>query len=263
MKQQYKFLPRKLTKEDIALAPMIWTRILSEFPNRRKKALKEAKPGYNTLIALLSAAIAKRDKRFIDVATELTKNNVPEHTYLSLIGSALCDFGSKDEGLVMLRQAVKLQPFCSSLLMLAAETNDLDEKECLAKKVLGENPKDVDALRHLAYAKYFKGQLEDAESMINKILACEPTNIYALEYKGNICFDKKDYKHALDQYLKINLRPTPISLQFKICRCYHLLGMNSKAKKIARQIRGKLSLTLETDKYFEHGEELLQEIIEA
>lgn len=270
MKQKYNFLPRRLTKEEVALAPMSWTRILFDYSARREKALKEDKPGYNTLIATLSAAIAKHDRNLIDVAVDLTKDNVPRHIYLSLVGSALCDFGSRNDslsmlrdGLSMLREAAKLHTSHSLLLALASETDDIEEKESLSKKVLNENPKDNDALRHLAYTKSVQGKHDEAEILIDRILNNEPDNVFALEYKGNIYFEKKEYRKALEQYLKIDLKPMPVSVQFKICRCYYLVDMLSKAKKIAKKIQPKLSLAYDLETDIESANELLSEILNS
>ncbi len=262
MKQKYNFLPYKLTEEEIAIAPMGWTRTMSNYTNRRKKAIKEAKPGYNTLLATILVAIAKRDRDLINAANELVNGNIPRHMYLTLVGSALCDFGD-EEGLKMLREAAELDSSHSMLLILAADTDDLDEKEDLAKRVLNENPKDSDALRHLAYAKYFKGEHQEAERLINEILLNEPDNIYALEDKGNIYFDKEEYDKALGQYSKVKLKPLPISLQFKICHCYYLLGMLKKAKKIAKKIQNKVPLAYDIGMSVEKANALLTEILNS
>lgn len=256
-------LPRRLAKEEVLTAPMSWTRILSTYGIRRKKAMGEATAGYNTLCAMVIVAIAKSDRKWVDAAIDRTKENVPKHVYLSLGGSALCDLGFRDEGLAMLRDALKLHSSHSLMLSLAAVTDDLAEKESLAKQVLNENPEDSDALRHLAYAKYYRGEREKAEGLIDKILHNDADNLYALEYKGNICFDNGEYAEALAQYLKITLKPTPISIQFKICNCYHLLGMTGKAKKIAKSIHKRISATCGIDRDIESATQLLVEVLSS
>jgi tetratricopeptide (TPR) repeat protein len=263
MKQKYDFLPRRLTKEEIALAPSEWIKALRKYRIRRLRAIWEDKPGFYTLVATLSAAIAKKDRHLIDIASQLTKGNMPEYTYLSLLGVALDCFGEKEESLKLIREAVKLNTSHTTLLSLAAETDDIDEKEDLAKRVLNENPKDSDALRHLAYAKYFKEEHGEAERLINEILLNEPQNIYALEFKGNICFDKKEYDKALEQYLKIKLKPVPVSLQLKICHCYYLVCKLHKAKKIAKKIQNKISLAYDVEMNIEKANELLTEILNS
>jgi tetratricopeptide (TPR) repeat protein len=267
MRQNHDFLPRKLTKEEIALAPSDWNKVLKKYRIKRLKAiwLEDKRPGYNTLLAAVMVAIAKKDRHLIDIASQLTKGNMPEHIYLSLLGIALGCFGEKEESLKLMREAVKLNTSHSTLLSLAADTDDLDEKENLARQVLKENPKDSDALRHLAYAKYFKGARQEAERLIDEILSNEPDNIYALEHKGNIYFDKKEYDKALEQYLKIGLKPIPISLQLQICHCYYLLGELRKAKKIARKIQNKVPLAYDYDieMGIEKANELLVEILNS
>lgn len=265
MKQKYDFLPRRLKKEEIALAPMAWIGCLTDYLSYRYKARREDNPGYNTLVAGLSAAIAKRNKQLIDFVANLTKENVPRHIYLALIGSALCDLGLKDKGYAMLREAVESDPTHSTILVLAAGTDDLDEKESLAKRVLAENPNDNDALRALAYAKYFKGEHEEAEKMIDRILQNDPHNIYALEFKGNIHFDRKEYQNALERYLQIKRRvkPTPISLALKICECYYLVGKLCTAKKIAKNIKDKITLAYDIECSIEHANELLTEVLSS
>lgn len=241
MKQKYYYLPRRFKKEEIIQAPMSWTNLLSNYSYFRKEALKETKPGCYSLIAIVLTGIVKQDKHLIDIAVELTKETVPKHVYLSVIGPALCTLGLVDEGIVMLQEAVKLEPAHSTLLLLAAEVKDLEQQEELCRRVLSENPQDIDAMRHLAYAKYFKGETEEAERLIDKILKADPDNIFALEYRGNISFDKKDYKDALKQYQRIKLKPMPISLQLRICYCFHFLGLNSKAKKIAKKLKSTVA----------------------
>ena len=77
MKQKYKFLPRRLKKEDIASAPIGWRNSLSDYQYFRKRAIKELEPGHSTLVAILMVAIAKHDRHLVDTAIELTKDNVP------------------------------------------------------------------------------------------------------------------------------------------------------------------------------------------
>jgi len=265
MKQKIDFLPRRLTKEEIALVPSNWVRVLSHYRYRRRRALWENKPGYNTLLAAAMAAIAKKDRSLIDTAKKLTKDNIPRHIYLSLISSTLRCFDEKEESLKMIREAVELDPSHSTLLLLAADTDDLDEKETLAKRVLAENPNDSDALRHLAYAKYFKSEPEEAERLVDRILLNEPDNIYALELKGNIYLDKKEYPKALQQYLQVKKRVKliPVSLQFKICHCYYLVGNFHKAKKIAKSIKDKIALAYDIECSIERASELLTEILNS
>ena len=241
MKQKYYYLPRRFKKDEIILAPIDWAGLLSNYSWFRRKALKETKPGYYSLIANVLTGIVKQDKHLIDIAVELTKETIPKKVYLPVVGSALCTLGLVDEGIAMLREAVKLEPAHSTLLLLAAEVKDLEQKEALCRRVLSEDPQDIDAMRHLAYAKYFKGEPEEAGRLIDKILKAEADNVFAREFKGNISFDKKDYKDALKQYQRIQLNPMPILLQLRICCCYHFLGMKSKAKKIAKKLKSKVA----------------------
>lgn len=105
MKQQYDFLPRRLSKEEIALAPANWVRVLSHYSYRRRRALWEKKPGYHTLLAPGMAAIAKKNRDLIDIAAKLTRDNVPRYIHLSLVSSALRSLGGDN-----LRYAVHFSP---------------------------------------------------------------------------------------------------------------------------------------------------------
>jgi len=265
LKQEYDLLPQKFNKADIAALPIGWVRAASDYQRFRERAIAEYKPGFYTLVAMLLAALVKHEKHLVDVAVELTKDNVPTHEYLSLAGAALCDLGFQDEGLAMLRAAVESGPSNSSVVVLAARTPDIEEKESLSNKVLSEDPDDCDALRHLAYAKCCKGEVEEAERILNRIMELDPNNIYALECKGNICFDRKEYRKALTLYRKIKAKPVPISLQFKICRCYYSLGMMNKAKRIARKIEGKIASAydVEIEGGIEGAQDLLAEILRS
>jgi tetratricopeptide (TPR) repeat protein len=256
-------LPRRFTRDEIALVPFSWTRIISDYPMFRKRAFNEVKPDFCTLVAMISVAIVRNDRGIIDFAVALTKANVPEHVCLSIAGSALSALGFEDEGIIMQRDAVKLRPSDVSVLLgLAAETNDLDEKEDLAKRVLSGNPQDNDALRHLAYAKYFKGNVEEAKQLLDKILLTEANNVHALVQKGNIYyFNEHEYRKALEAYLKIKLKPVPVSLLFKICHCYYMLGKIRKAKRIARKVKDKVVLNLELKPRIEEVNKILDEIL--
>jgi len=265
LKQEYDLLPEKFKKEEIASFPRGWIRSASDYRYFRDRAIGEYKPGFYTLVAMLLAALVKHEKQLVDVAVELTKENVPAHLYLSLAGSALRNLGFQDEGLTMLRAAVESDPSNSSVVILAACTKDIEEKETLSNKVLSENPDDCDALRHLAYSKCSKGKIEEGENLLNRIMERDPNNVYALEFKGNICFDRKKYRKALMLYRKIKARPVPISLQFKICRCYYSLGMMNKAKRIARKIEDKIASAydIEIEGGIEGARDLLTEILSS
>ena len=263
MKPKYDFLPRRFTKEEIALSPIAWRKSISDYSNFRKKALKESRPGTYTLLVTLLTAIVKRDRDLIDVAARLTKDNIPKHFYLYLISSALRCFGEKDEGMSMLTEAVKVDPSHSMTISLATNIDNLDEKERLAEEFLSTNPEESEAVRQLAYAKYFKGEKEEAEELINRILQKDPNNIYALEFKGNVCFDRNEYQKALEQYLQIkrSMKPTPVSLAFKICNCYYLVGKVSKAKKIAKKIKDKITLAYDIECGLEKAQQILTDIL--
>lgn len=263
MKQIYNILPRRITKEEIALAPMDWAKSLSNYANHRRKAIREVKPAFNTLVVMVLAAIAKRDRHFIDIAIELTKENVPKYVYLAMVGTALCGLGAKSQGLVMLREAVEIDSLPSILLNLASAIDDMDEKEKLARKVLDENPKDCDALRHLAYAKYSKGECEESEHLVDRILLNEPDNIFARELKGHIYLDRREYKKALKQFLRIKMKPAPVSLQLKICHCYYSIGKIRKAKKIAKNIKDKITRAYDIECGVERAQEILTEILNS
>jgi len=265
LKQEYDLLPHRFNKADVASLPIGWSRAASDYQYFRERAIGEYKPGFYTLVAMLLAALVKHDKHLVAVAVELTKENVPTHPYLSLAGSALCNLGSEDEGLAMLRAAVESDPSDSHVTLLAASTPDIEEQESLSNRVLSKNPDDCDALRHLAHAKCSKGEIEEGERILNRIMELDPNNVYALECKGNICFDKKQYRNALKLYRMMKMKPVPVSLQFKICRCYYSLGIMNKAKRIARKIEGKIASAydMEIEGGIEGARDLLTEILSS
>jgi tetratricopeptide (TPR) repeat protein len=265
LKEEYDLLPQKFNRADIASLPIGWMRAASDYRRFRERAIAEDKPGFYTLVAMVLAALVKHDKHLVEVAAELTKDNVPTHEYLSLAGAALCDLGFQDEGLAMLRAAVESGSSNSSVVVLAACTPDIEEKENLSNRVLSEDPDDCDALRHLAYAKCCKGEIEEAERILNRIMELDPNNAYALECKGDICFDRKEYRKAFTLYRKIRMKPLPVSLQFKICRCYYSLGMMNKAKRIARKIEDKIASAydIEIEGGIEAARDLLAEILRS
>ena len=265
LKQEYDLLPQKFTKADVASLPIAWMRAASDYRYLRGRAIGEYKPGLYTLVAMVLAALVKHDKHLVEVAAELTKDNVPTDEYLSLAGAALCDLGFQNEGLAMLRAAVESDPSNSTLTLLASSTQDIEEKENLSNRVLSDNPEDCDALRGLAYAKCCKGEVEEAEHILNRITELDPNNAYTLECKGDVCFYKKEYRKALTLYRKIEVKPVPVSLQFKICRCYYSLGIMNKAGRIARRIEDKIASAydVEIEGGIEGARDLLAEILSS
>jgi len=265
LKQEYDLLPQKFNRADIASLPIGWVRAASDYRYLRQRAMGEYKPGFYTFVAMLLAALVKHDKHLVDVAVELTKDNVPTHEYLSLAGTALCDLGFQDEGLAMLRAAVESDASTSSVATLAAYTHDIEEKEDLSTKVLSEDPDDSDALRGFAYAKRCKGELEETERIQNRIMEVEPNNVFALELKGDVCFYRGEYRKALVLYRKIKVKPVPVSLQFKICRCYYSLGIMNKARRIARKIEDRIASAydVEIEGGIEGARDLLAEILSS
>lgn len=265
LKQEYDLLPQKFTKADIASLPIDWSRTASDYRCLRGRAIDETKPGFYTLVAMLLAAMVKHDKHLVDVAAGLTRDNVPEDEYLFLTGAVLCHLGFQDEGLAMLREAVELDHSASSVTTLAGYTQDIEEREDLANKVLSEDPKDCSAIGNLADAKYHRGEIEEADRILNKILELNPETSYALEFKGDICFDREEYEEALAFYRKIKARPVPVSLQFKMCRCYYSLGMMNKAKRIARKIEDTIvsAYDVEIEGGIKGARDLLAEILRS
>jgi len=265
LKQEYDLLPEKLNKDQIASLPLSRIRPASDYQLFRNSAIGEPKPGFYTLVAMLLAALVKQDKHLADLAGELTRDNVPEDEYFYLIGSSLCYLGFQEEGYAMLRKVVELDPSASSVAMLACYAQDIDEKERLANEVLSEDPDNSSALLTLASAKYHGNETEEAEQILNKILEIDSDASYALEMKGVICFDREEYREALAFYRNIKARPLPVSLQFKICRCYYSLGMMNKAKRIARKIEDKIASAydIEIEGGIESARDLLAEILRS
>lgn len=265
LKQEYDLLPQKFNRADIASLPIGWMRAASDYQLFRNRAIGEPKPGFYTLIAMLLAALVKHDRHLVDVATKLTRENVTEDEYLFLAGAVLCNLGFQDEGLAMLREDVELDPSASSISTLASYTQDIEERERLADKVLSEDPDNCSALGNLADAKYHRHEIDEADRILNKILEIDHDAFYALEFKGDICFDREEYREALAFYRKIKARPLPVSLQFKICRCHYCLGMIKKAKRIARRIEDKIASAydIEIEGGIEGARDLLAEILSS
>lgn len=258
-------LPKQFSKKELELIPPHWRVLLVKYKYSRKKALKEEKPAFCTFITMLMAAIVTGNIKLVDKAIKLTEDNIPKNLFLFFVGSILCDFGQKEDGLAFLRDLVELDPSSRYILALATDTEDMDEKENLAKKVLEENPKNYEALRHLAHAKYFKGEKEEAVHIIDELLSNEPNNMYALEYRGNVYFDEENYDQALQRYLKIKRKYKSVDLKLRICHCYYRLGKIKKAKKIANKFKGKLNsvFNLDLDITREEAEEILAEVLNA
>ncbi len=260
MNKLLKSLPNVIDINDVSLAPIGWVNLLLQYPQFREKADHETKPGYFTLLAFLLVAIARHDKKLVDFAIQSTKKNVPKNQFLSLVGTVLCDIGSKHDGLKMLRDAVNVYPSPSVLAVLAANSSDLNEKENLSKQILKIAPQNCDAIREMAYVKHMKGDTEEAERMLDGLLLREPDNKYVLMVRGNIFYDRRNYLSALEQYQKINIQPVPVLIQMRICCCHYFLGNTSKAVEIARVIKDDISRVYEKGETIQRMSEIIHKL---
>ncbi len=115
------------------------------------------------------------------------------------------------------------------------ELDQYDEAASILNAVVGANPDNMRALFQQARIFVKRGQLDQAENNIRRVLAVFPRDRISLQQLGELCKIKRDYKGALDSYDKIlRIDPEDAGAHYNLMLIYRKLGLNEDAKREAK-----------------------------
>ena len=155
-----------------------------------------AKPAEDLGYLLLQAGRPADALPFLEQATRLDPSL--ERAWFDL-GKALAQVGRGKEADAAFEKSFELSPE-RRLMALAAEHQKegrREEAERIYRRVLRENPKNVDALRLLALIASDAGHADDAEAMLRKAVELAPDFLLALLDLGRLCKEQDRFADAL------------------------------------------------------------------
>ncbi len=118
------------------------------------------------------------------------------------LGVALAATGRGKEADTAFEQSFELSP-SRKMMALAAEHHQagrLQDAEQLCRKVLQQNPKQVDALRMLGLIAAAAGDLDEAESLLRQALAEAPDHVPAMFELGRVLKELDRSEDAIEVY---------------------------------------------------------------
>jgi tetratricopeptide (TPR) repeat protein len=119
--------------------------------------------------------------------------------------------------------------------MALIELDQYDEAEKLLEEVLASNPDNMRSLFQQGRIQMKRGHLDLAEQNFRKVLVAFPRDRVTWQQLGELCKIKRDYKSArncFEQVLQID--PEDTGAHYNLMLIYRKLGMNDDAKREAK-----------------------------
>lgn len=119
--------------------------------------------------------------------------------------------------------------------MAHLELEQYDEAAAILDQVVKANPDNMRALFQQARIFIKRGQLDQAENNIRRVLAAYPRDRISLQQLGELCKIKRDYPGALDCFEKIlQIDPEDQGAHYNLMLVYRKLGRNEEARREAK-----------------------------
>ncbi len=123
------------------------------------------------------------------------------------------------------------------------ELDQYDRAASLLDSVVQSNPENMRALFQQARVFIRRGQLDEAEVNIRRVLAAYPRDRVTLQQLGELCKIKHDYNGARECYEKIlAIDPEDLGAHYNLMLVFRKLGMKDEAKR-----EGKVFADLKDD----------------
>jgi len=181
-------------------------------------------------------------------AAEIPKNAIPDWRRWNNYGIALIDqkqyplaidafihsaaLDDKYRAMAQVNQAIGL-----------IELDQYDRAASLLDSVVQSNPENMRALYQQARVFIRRGQLDEAEANIRRILVAYPRDRVTLQQLGELCKIKHDYHGARECYEKIlAIDPEDLGAHYNLMLVFRKLGMKDEAKR-----EGKIFAELKDD----------------
>jgi Tfp pilus assembly protein PilF/nitrate/TMAO reductase-like tetraheme cytochrome c subunit len=115
------------------------------------------------------------------------------------------------------------------------ELDQYDRAADLLEKVLKTNPENMRATFQQARVFIRRGQLDEAESNIRRVLAAFPRDRMSLQQLGELCKIKHDYTGAQECYEKVlAIDPEDLGAHYNLMLVFRKLGQKEEAKREAK-----------------------------
>jgi len=115
------------------------------------------------------------------------------------------------------------------------ELDQYDRAADLLEKVLKANPENMRATFQQARVFIRRGQLDEAESNIRRVLAAFPRDRMSLQQLGELCKIKHDYTGAQECYEKVlAIDPEDLGAHYNLMLVFRKLGKKEEAKREAK-----------------------------
>ncbi len=119
--------------------------------------------------------------------------------------------------------------------MAHLELEQYDEAAAILDQVVKASPDNMRALFQQARIFIKRGQLDQAETNIRKVLAVYPRDRVSLQQLGELCKIKRDYPGALECFDKVLLiDPEDLSAHYNLMLIYRKLGRTDDARREAK-----------------------------
>jgi tetratricopeptide (TPR) repeat protein len=173
-------------------------------------------------------------------AAEIPKTAMPDWRRWNNYGIALFDQRQYPLAIDAFTRASQLdekyRPFAqTNRAMGYLELEQYDEAANILADVVKNYPDNMRAVFQQARIFVKRGQLEQAEASIRKVLSVYPRDRISLQQLGELCKIKRDYVGALECFEKIlKIDPEDLGSHYNLMLVYRKLGRNDDAKREAK-----------------------------
>ncbi|MEP6741855.1 MAG: tetratricopeptide repeat protein [bacterium] len=182
------------------------------------------------------------------LASEIPKNAMPDWRRWNNYGIALIDQKQYPLAIDAFIHAAALDEKYRAIAQVnqaigLIELDQYDRAANLLDSVLQSNPDNLRGLFQQARVFMRRGQLDEAEANIRRVLAAYPRDRITLQQLGELCKIKHDYHGARECYEKIlSIDPEDLGAHYNLMLVFRKLGMKEEAKR-----EGKIFADLKDD----------------
>lgn len=193
---------------------------------------------------IVTMAAASYDMRIGDnapvPASQISKTAMPDWRRWNNYGIALMDQKQYPIAIDAFIRAAALDEKYRPLAQVnqaigLIELDQYREASRLLDGVVKAHPENMRALFQQARVFIRRGQLDDAESNIRRVLEAYPRDRLSLQQLGELCKIKHDFKGARECYEKIlAIDPEDLGAHYNLMLVFRKLGMHDEAKRESR-----------------------------
>jgi len=181
-------------------------------------------------------------------ASEIPKNAFPDWRRWNNYGIALMDQKQYPLAIDAFIHAAALDEKYRQMALVnqaigLIELDQYDRAATLLEAVVKSNPENMRAVFQQARVFIRRGQLEEAEANIRRVLVAYPRDRMSLQQLGELCKIKHDYPGARECYEKVlAIDPEDLGAHYNLMLVFRKLGLKEEAKR-----EGKVFAELKDD----------------